>query len=67
MDRGVCYLKARFPEAEAWQVSGTGGKDYPTPGGIRVCPALALLVRLIYTYTSPEAFKTRFNKKQVQS
>jgi predicted AAA+ superfamily ATPase len=47
VDRGLRYLKARFPEAEAWQVSGTGSKDYLTPEGIRVSPALALLDRLI--------------------
>jgi len=47
VDRGLRYLKARFPEAEAWQVSGIGSKDYLTPEGIRVSPALALLDRLI--------------------
>ncbi len=47
VDRSLGYLKARFPEAEAWQVSGTGSKDYLTPDGIRVSPALALLDRLI--------------------
>lgn len=47
VDRGLRYLKARFPEAEAWQVSGTGNKDYLTPEGIRVSPALAFLDRLI--------------------
>jgi predicted AAA+ superfamily ATPase len=47
VDRSLRYLKARFPEAEAWQVSATGKKDYLTPEGIRVSPALALLDRLI--------------------
>jgi predicted AAA+ superfamily ATPase len=47
VDRSLCYLKARFPEAEAWQVSATSNKDYLTPEGIRVAPALALLHRLI--------------------
>jgi predicted AAA+ superfamily ATPase len=42
-DRGLRYLKARFPEAEAWQVSATGKKDYVTADGIRVAPALELL------------------------
>ena len=46
-DRGLRYLKARFPQAEAWQISATGSKDYVTPEGIRVSPALALLGRLI--------------------
>ena len=30
------YLKARFPEAEAWQIWATGSKDYRSPEGIRV-------------------------------
>jgi predicted AAA+ superfamily ATPase len=47
VDRSVRYLKTRFPEAEAWQVSATGKKDYLTPEGIRVSPALALLNRLV--------------------
>jgi hypothetical protein len=47
VDRGLRYLKVRFPDAEAWQVSATGSKDYLTPDGIRVSPALALLDRLI--------------------
>jgi predicted AAA+ superfamily ATPase len=47
VDRSLRYFKARFPEAEAWQVSATGNKDYLTPEGIRVSPALALLERLI--------------------
>ena len=47
VDRGLRYLKARFPDAEAWQVSATGGKDYVTPEGIRVCPALVFLDKLI--------------------
>ena len=47
VDRGLRYLKARFPGAEAWQVSATGTKDYLTPEGIRVSPALSLLDRLI--------------------
>ena len=41
------YLKARFPAAEAWQISATGKKDYITPEGIRVAPALALLRTLV--------------------
>jgi hypothetical protein len=47
VDRSLRYLKARFAEAEAWQLSATGRKDYVTPEGIRVAPALALLGRLI--------------------
>jgi predicted AAA+ superfamily ATPase len=47
VDRSLRYIKARFPETEAWQVSATGKKDYLTPEGIHVSPALALLNRLI--------------------
>ena len=46
-DPSLRYLKAKFPAAEAWQVSATGSKDYVTPEGIRVGPALALLGKLI--------------------
>jgi predicted AAA+ superfamily ATPase len=46
VDRGLRYLKARFPGAAAWQVSATGRKDYQTPEGIRVAPALTLLKTL---------------------
>jgi hypothetical protein len=47
VDRSLRYLKVRFPAADAWQVSATGSKDYVTPDGIRVAPALALLRTLI--------------------
>ncbi len=47
LDRGLRYLKRRFPEAEAWQISATGEKDYQTPEGIRIAPAIQLLRRLI--------------------
>lgn len=46
VDRGLQYLKARFPDCEAWQVSAVGSKDYVTPENIRVAPALSLLARL---------------------
>jgi uncharacterized protein len=46
VDRGLRYLKVRFPEAEAWQLSATGTKDFVSPEGIRACPALELLRRL---------------------
>lgn len=46
VDRSLRYLKARFPAADAWQVSGSGEKDYQTPEGIRVCPAPVLLSTL---------------------
>ena len=47
VDRSLRYLKARFPEAEAWQISATGKKDFVSPEAIRVAPALKLLRRLI--------------------
>lgn len=46
VDRGVRYLKLRFPAAEAWQVSAVGTRDFVSPEGIRTCPALELLRRL---------------------
>ncbi len=46
-DRGLRYLKARFPAAAAWQASAVGTKDYQTPEGIRVSPALRLLRTLV--------------------
>lgn len=45
--RGLRYLKARFPDCPAWQLSATGKKDYVTPEGIRVAPALKLLSTLV--------------------
>ncbi len=47
VDRSLRYLKARFPEAAAWQVSAVGRKDHLTPDGIRVAPALELLRTLV--------------------
>lgn len=45
-DRSLRYLKARFPAAHAWQVSASGTRDYQTPDGVRVAPALRLLTEL---------------------
>jgi predicted AAA+ superfamily ATPase len=47
VERSLRYLKQRFPEADAWQVSAVGVRDYRTPDGIRVAPALALLRTLV--------------------
>ncbi len=47
LDKSLRYFKVRFPDCEAWQVSATGTKDYVTPEGIRVAPALELLGRLV--------------------
>ncbi len=41
------YLKARFPRAEAWQISAKGREDRVTKDGIRMAPALALLAQLV--------------------
>lgn len=46
-DGSLRYLHQRFPKADAWQVSLEGEKDYVTPEGIRVSPALALLRTLV--------------------
>jgi uncharacterized protein len=40
------YLKGKFPEADAWQLSAKGSKDFVSPDGIRVSPALTLLNQL---------------------
>ena len=40
------YLKARFPAAEAWQISSGGKQEYVSREGIRVAPALELLKTL---------------------
>lgn len=37
------YARVRFPEADFWQVSAEGVKDFRTADGIRVCPAPVLL------------------------
>ena len=47
VDRGLRYLKARFPACAAWQISATGTKDYVTPDDIRVAPAMRLLSTLV--------------------
>jgi predicted AAA+ superfamily ATPase len=47
VDRSLRYLKERFPDAAAWQISATGTKDYLTPTGIRVAPAVSFLRTLV--------------------
>ncbi len=47
IDKGLRYLHAKFPGAEAWQVSATGSKDYQSSESIRVTHALKLLETLI--------------------
>jgi len=47
VDRGLRYLKRKYPDCSAWQISATGAKDFLTPDGIRVCPAGVLLADLV--------------------
>lgn len=44
---GLKYLKARFPDAIAWQVSAFGKRDFQNAEGIRVAPAARLLRELV--------------------
>ncbi|MCI0423058.1 MAG: ATP-binding protein [Acidobacteria bacterium] len=44
---GLTYLKARFKNSEAYQISAGGVKDFQSPEGIRVCNALHLLKALV--------------------
>ena len=47
LDKSLRYLKRRFPDADAWQISAEGVKDYVRPDGIRVAPAEGLLLKLV--------------------
>jgi predicted AAA+ superfamily ATPase len=47
VDKSLRYLKQRFPDCDAYQLSATGKNDFETPEGIRACPALELLRTLI--------------------
>jgi len=47
ISKGLKYLKKRFPEAQAIQISAVGEKDYMTAEGIRVLPALKFLIDLV--------------------
>lgn len=47
VDRSLRCPKAKFPCAEALQISATGTKDYVTREGIRVAPAMTLLRTLV--------------------
>lgn len=44
---GLRYLKARFRDCPAFQVSAAGSKDFVTPEGIRVLPARKFLATLV--------------------
>jgi uncharacterized protein len=45
--KGLCYLKQRFTQVDAWQISATGKKDVVTRDGIRMAPATVLLRSLV--------------------
>jgi hypothetical protein len=47
IDRGLRYLKARFPNADARQIALYGERDYVTPEGIRAVPAVEFLRTLV--------------------
>jgi hypothetical protein len=47
VDRGIRYLRAKYPTVDAWQISASGRKDYVTRDGIRAAPALSLLRTLV--------------------
>ncbi len=47
IDPSLLYMKKRFPKAKAWQISATGSKDYVSPEGIRVAPAIVYLKTLV--------------------
>ncbi len=47
VDRGLRYLKARFPAAEAFQIALSGSADFVTPEGIRAMPAVDFLGTLV--------------------
>jgi len=46
-DPSLLYLSRKFPECPSWQVSATGQKDFVTPQGVRVCPAITFLRELV--------------------
>ncbi|MCB1036269.1 MAG: ATP-binding protein [Acidobacteria bacterium] len=47
IDKSLKYLKARFPEAEAWQLHAEGEESFVTPEGIRSASVHSFLQRLI--------------------
>lgn len=47
INKSLRYLKNKFPRAQAWQIHAAGQKDYETPEGIRVAPALKFLSSLV--------------------
>jgi predicted AAA+ superfamily ATPase len=47
ISKGLKYLKHRFKKVNAWQISATGSKDYISPDGIRISPAIPFLKNLV--------------------
>lgn len=47
IDRPLRYLKARFPAADAVQISLAGRRDYRTDEGVRAMPAVGFLRTLV--------------------
>lgn len=47
LSKGLRYLKERFKNVNAIQISAIGKKDYVTPEGIHVCPAIKYLQELV--------------------
>jgi len=47
ISKSLKYLKNKFPDTEAWQVSAAGEKNYWSNHGIRVCPAREFLSTLV--------------------
>jgi predicted AAA+ superfamily ATPase len=47
LDRNLRYFVERVSPEQAWQVSATGKKDFTSPDGIRVAPAIAFLSQLV--------------------
>lgn len=47
ISKGLKYLKERYPDSEAYQISATGNKDFISKHQIRVCPANIYLATLI--------------------
>ncbi|MCM8775952.1 MAG: AAA family ATPase [Candidatus Omnitrophica bacterium] len=47
VSKSLKYLKAKYPNSQAWQIHAAGKKDYETPEGIRVASAITLLKDLV--------------------
>lgn len=47
VDKSLRYFKQKFPGCDAWQLAATGRKDFVTPEGIRVAPAIEFLRSLV--------------------